>query len=86
MSVAVSGKEMVEGLSPSTPRRSRLARWGWLALGACLIVALTAAARMQTRQYLIEFGPFTLAAQHGAIPPQPRALTQPVDGWVRGLS
>jgi hypothetical protein len=86
MSVAVSGKEMSENLPPSTLRRSGLARWGWLVLGACLIAALTAAARMQTRQYLIEFGPFTLAAQHGAVAPQPRVLTLPVDGWVRGLS
>jgi hypothetical protein len=86
MSVAVTGKAMTEGLSPSPLRRSGLARWRWLVLGACLILALTAAVRMQTRQYLIEFGPFTLAAQHGAIAPQPRALTLPVDGWVRGLS
>jgi len=86
MSAAVSGKEMAQGLSPSTLRHSGLARWRWLVLGAGLIVALTAAARMQTRQYLIEFGPFTLAAQHGAVAPLPRALTLPVDGWVRGLS
>jgi hypothetical protein len=86
MSVAVSGKEMAQGLSPSTPRRSGLARWRWLVLGAGLIAALTAAARMQTRQYLIEFGPFPLAARHGAVAPMPRALTLPVDGWVRGLS
>jgi hypothetical protein len=86
MSVAVSGQEPTKGLSPSKLRRSGLTRWWWLVLGACLIVALTAAARMQTRQYFIEFGPFTLAAQHGAVAPQPRALTLPVDGWVRGLS
>jgi hypothetical protein len=86
MSVAVSGKEMAESPSPSALRRSGLARWKWLVLAACLILALTAAARMQTREYFIEFGPFTLAAEHGAVAPQPRALTLPVDGWVRGLS
>ena len=86
MSVAVSGKEMTKGLSPTTTRRSGLARWRWPVLGVGLVVALAAAARVQTRQYLIEFGPFSLAARHGAVAPLPRALTLPVDGWVRGLS
>lgn len=86
MSVAVSDKEMSQGLSPSKVRGSGLARWRWLVVGACLIVALTAAARMQTRHYLIEFGPFTLAPRHGAVAPMPRAITLPLDGWVRGLS
>ena len=86
MSVAVSGKEMTKGLSPTTTRRSGLARWRWPVLGVGLVVALAAAARVQTRQYLIEFGPYTLAARHGAIAPNPLAITIPVDGWVRGLS
>ena len=52
-----------------------------------MIVALAAAAaRMQTRQYQLEFGPFTLAAGHGAVAPMPLALKLPVDGWLRGLS
>jgi hypothetical protein len=86
MSVAVSGKAMADGLSPSTMPRSGLARWRWLALGVGLIVALAAAARMQTRQYLLEFGPFTLESRHGAVAPTPLAITLPVDGWLRGLS
>jgi hypothetical protein len=86
MAVAVSGKEMAKGPTPSALRRSGLARWRWLVLGAGLILALTAAVRMQTRQYLLEFGPFTLEARHGAVAPLPLAVTLPVDGWLRGLS
>lgn len=86
MSVAVSGKDMAEGVSPSTTRRSGLARWRWPVVGACLIVALAAATRMQTRHYVLEFGPYTLAPRHGAVAPDPLAITLPVDGWLRGLS
>lgn len=86
MSVAVPGKDMAEGLSPATSRRSRLARWRWPAVGALLILALGAGVRVQTRQHLLEFGPFTLASHHGAVAPQPLAITLPVDGWIRGLT
>ena len=86
MSVAVTGKEMAGPLPPSAKRRYRLGRWGWAALGICMVAGLAAAARVQTKEYLLEFGPFTLESRHGAVAPTPLAITLPVDGWLRGLT
>jgi hypothetical protein len=89
MPEVVFSKENAEAAPRSMSRRSGRARWGWLALGTCLMATLVAAARMHTGEYLLELGPYTLPAHsgHGAGGmTTPLATTLDRDGWVRGLS